>query len=193
MKNELTKCKRVGCMNIPSGKIDITDPCYNEGTHGRLDGVAVKPGKYRCYVRTLKGGTAKKWGRRVAEMKITHEDANLNSGILHSHYIGSVGVDAGLMSIYEVGTKPNYTDAQWVKAIGCLQKLEDVARAKEKPNAFVSDAFNLGENKKKQFWSSTGFGDGYYAVYGVNSHDPNNEDNIPDIIHIIFINPEDEE
>lgn len=186
MKNELTKYKRVGTMSIPSGKIDITDPCYEEGTHGRLDGVAVKTGKYKCYVRTLKGETAKTFGRRVATMNITHEDANL-SAITPLHYIGSVGVDAGLMSIYEKGTKPNYTDAQWVKVIEYLQKLEKDARAKGKPNAFINKGFNLGENSRKQFWSSTGYGDGYYPVYGVNSHDPKNEDAVPDIISITFI------
>lgn len=44
----LLKLKTKGYVNIPGGKIDITDPCYNKGDWCQKTDVIIAPGEYRC-------------------------------------------------------------------------------------------------------------------------------------------------
>lgn len=190
MKLECTKYIRRGFMMVNSGKIDITDPCYDRDTWCRMNGIQVKPGKYYCYVSVLKGKMAKEWGKRIVSMMIVHENADLSKP-LGLNEIGSVGVDAGLMSIAESGVKPDYTDTQWMQCIGFLDKLEE--HATYGIDAFVSTDFSLGKKPRKQFWAGSGFGDGVYGVYAVDSHDQTAQNYIPDTVQVEFITPFDDE
>lgn len=176
-----TKYRKVGVLNIQSGKIDITDPGYNDDVWCRLNGIAVKPGKYICYAALNKGKEVKEWGRRVASMSMVHVDAKMDR-VIPMHNLGFVGVDAGLMSISEAGVKPNYSDETWSSIVGELSKLEE-------KRGVVAHVKKFGAGKK-QFWSSTGFGDGSYDVFGVDTHDPDAERFVPDAITIDFIEDE---
>lgn len=186
MKLEATKYKKVGFMMVNSGKIDITDPCYDADTWCRMNGIAVKPGKYNCYVSTLKGKMAKEWGKRIVSMVIVHADADLTEPLGFNN-IGSVGVDAGLMSIAESGVKPDYSDTGWGEACYYLDELEK--DSKNGIDAFVSTKFSAGKKPKKQFWASSGFGDGYYGVYAIDSHNQKAREYIPDAVMVEFIVP----
>lgn len=189
MKFACTKYKKVGFMMVNSGKIDISDPCYDNDSWCRMDGIMVKPGKYNCYVSTLKGKMAKEWGKRIVSMVIVHSDADLREP-LGFNTIGSVGVDAGLMSISESGTKPNYPDDRWTECMFHLDNLEK--ESKNGIDAFVTKKFSLGKKPKKQFWASSGFGDGYYGVYAIDSHNQTAREYIPDAIMVEFITPFDD-
>ena len=171
--SKIQNYKKVGSMKIKSGKIDITDPCYDKDVWCRMDGVSVKPGEYNCYV-LLKGRKYKS----VYAMAITHVDADLTEPICIDdlHYAGSVGVDAGLMSITEAGTKPDYTDEQWEKFVDALQS---------GPIYIVSNElmFNLNAT---MFVATSGDGDGDYPVGVLNSHNPSDKEATPDIIYILF-------
>lgn len=189
MKFQCTNYKRVGFMVVKSGKIDITDPGYDDDSWCGMHGVTVKPGKYYCYVSALKGAMAKEWGKRIVSMLIVHADAD-TSKPLGFNEIGSVGVDAGLMSISESGIKPNYSESNWMECMFHLDELEK--NCKNGLDAFVSTKFSLGKKPKKQFWSSTGFGDGMYGVYSIDSHDQSAAEYIPDAVMVEFITPFDD-
>ena len=47
-----------------SGKIDITDPCYDRDVSGRINNYPVKAGLYSCYYTEKDCGD---WGTRVSE------------------------------------------------------------------------------------------------------------------------------
>lgn len=190
MKFECTKYKKVGFLMVNSGKIDITDPCYNRDVWCRMNNITVKPGKYKCYVSVLKGKMAKEWGKRIVSMMIVHENADLSEP-LGLDEIGSVGVDAGLMSIAESGVKPDYSDAEWQNACFQLDELEKEALQGTRSgiDAFVTPKFSTGKRKKKQFWASSGFGDGVYGVYAVDSHNQGAREFVPDAVQVEFIEP----
>lgn len=189
-KNKIEKqAYKIGELNIESGRIDITDPCYDADTWCRINGLEVKPGKYDCYVSVLDGKDAETHGHRVVKMFIMHQDVD-HSKELRAHLIGSVCVDAGLMSISEADTKPDYTNDEWDTICENLDELLD-----SNPfgySAVVSDEVTPGENPKPQFWASSGFGDGEYNVVVADSSTSEHlSEIVPDFVCIEFIDDED--
>lgn len=172
----------IGSMMINSGAIDITDPGYDADTWCRINNLKVKPGKYDCYIYPI---NLSSWGERVAVMRIAHEKAKPFDT---THFKGTVGVDAGLMSISEAGTKPDYDYNQW---LAVLKDFEQFEKTHPHQLAHVMPLPSTDPNAKKQFWSPSGIGDGEYGVYIVDTHDPQNEEAIPDMIEVVFFDEDD--
>lgn len=169
--------KKVGTLEINSGRIDITDPCYDADVWCRMNNVEIKAGIYDCYV--LLGGSK---GRRVDAMAIVHQDANLDTpiDIDDMQAIDYVCVDAGLMSISEAGTKPDYTDEEWEKICHYL-----FDKRTSGPTVLVTSQLTF-RHDKQMFWATSGDGDGSYDVFVINTHDRKNAKAVPDMIEIFF-------
>ncbi len=138
------------------GSVDVTDPCYNKDVWCRLDHLEVADGTFLCIAYTSKhwypspeANAEKKriYYTNVDRIGIYHiglvgdriADAHRNTD-----YIGSIGVDSGLAGFFH--DKPDDFN---------IRKRSDVAKAYG--NVFFCDS---------GFFSTSGYGDGYYDVYG---------------------------
>lgn len=120
-----------------SGKLDVTDPCYNKNVWCRAN-VNVQPGEYTCCV----------W--------LNDEDRVATIGIYKDGVIplradmepvAEIGVDAGLAGFFV--DKPDYNVREWAdfcESLGCGE------------NYWLRD---------DSFFSSSGYGDGGYDVCAV--------------------------
>ena len=163
-------CANLGHISIKSDHVIVTDPCYNSDAYGRMNNVPVVPGDYECTVWFSDEGD---FGVRVESLSIWRNGAAaVAEGKGVYEYIGEIGVDAALAGIFE--KKFDFTDKQWSKF------RDDIS---------VGDAWIVkGENINGVF-SSSGFGDGCYGVYG---HRKLGTD-VYDGIVIVFIEHEEDE
>ena len=141
--------------------IDVTDPCYDRDDWGRTS-VDVVPGTYDCYATHTETG-------RVAEIFIKRKDSHS----VRTRMIDTIGVDAGLAGFFN--NKKDYTNSDWDELCHKISDLDDVDGSY---TYFLNDGF----------FSSSGWGDGEYAVFA--NYDENGE-----IVglKIEFINDEDED
>lgn len=115
----------VDCIDIPSGKLDVTDPCYKRDVWCRLNDIAVKPGCYECCVyygenynekeligeellwdEFNKGESFEKFleknrsdiRNRCFAIMLVHSDKDFNVPVSLDEWkqIGEIGVDSGL-------------------------------------------------------------------------------------------------
>lgn len=126
-----------------SDKVCITDPCYKRGTWCGFYDQKITPWLYNCYVNKFK---VKDWWERVAVIEIIHESIHRDE--LTWVWNGSAWVDS------------------WQMGMFC-----DTLYPKEQDDAFYQDccdatlsSFQWGTINNKWFVSSSGFGDGTYAV-----------------------------
>lgn len=140
-------------------KVDITDPCYNKDVWCRMT-VDCEPGEYKGYVEMIDEGD---WGMRVASVSIFKGDKIW--GVEEMECIGSIGVDAGLAGFFN--DKPDFNGDEWGTFCDKIWKRK-------------GDAWNLYDG----IFSSSGYGDGDYAVYA-------NEDR--NAFTIVFIWEDDDE
>ena len=130
------------------GSVDITDPCYDRDVTCRLNDVKIKPGEYQCLASHDYSEAHDYLGNpyKVDHIRLI--------GIYHNGVIprrrdmrvfDGIGVDAGLAGFFH--NKPDYNDEAWSKFCDNLCASS---------SAYLDDA---------GFYSSSGFGDGYYPVY----------------------------
>lgn len=127
-------------------EIDITDPCYNKKVWCRLNNVKIKEGEYRCIVWIKKTHYDDYHGNRhydtrIAKIGIYYGD------IPHAEKlkeIGDIGVDAGLAGFFN--NKPDYNDEEWSELCSAIKGKDYLIN-------------------EEGFFSSSGYGDGYYPVY----------------------------
>ena len=137
--------KDFGTIQIPNGKVDITDPCYDSSVWCRMNQVEIKPGEYKCFASVSDS-------HRVATCAIVHVDS-LTKGIENIQpwvKIGSIGVDAGCAGFFL--DKPDFPDKEWYELCDFMKE----CREKSAPCYLKED---LG------FWTDSGYGDGEYYVY----------------------------
>lgn len=133
-------------------KIDITDPCYDRDTWCRLNNIDIVEGEYDCYI----WNSAESYefdGEKHEYTRVGRIGIYLDNYIPHKYElfkIGNIGVDAGLAGFFM--DKPDYTDAEWTEFCNELG---------------MDDAWIRDEG----FFSSSGYGDGYYPVYAANNND----------------------
>lgn len=129
-----------------AGVVNVTDPCYDRDTPGRMN-VVVKEGVYDCRV----------WHQKLCNeidgkvQKVVDRIGIYLNGFIppqaNGKEIGIISVDSGLAGFFV--DKPDYTDDEW--------------------SEFCHSIFSSRGNKdvwtkNGWFFSSTGFGDGYYPV-----------------------------
>ena len=142
-----------GVLSVPSGVVDIMDPSYEQDCWCAMTGVSVRKGDYislSYYANDFYG-----WGRRTAILQMVHEDYFHKidtSDKAQWEELGSVGVDAGLMSISQ-SPKPDYSDQQWQK----------FCKITDGPNKRLGTIQKI--QNKPILVSSSGIGDGYYPVF----------------------------
>ena len=119
-------------------KVDITDPCYDNGTWCRMT-TDCEPGIYKGYIEMSDEGD---WGMRVATVSIFKGDKIW--GIEEMEHIGSIGVDAGLAGFFN--NKPDFDDDEWSEFCDAIRE---------------GNAWNLYNG----IFSLSGYGDGGYDVY----------------------------
>lgn len=135
---------------VPEGKVvDVTDPCYDKGTWCRTT-VPLAPGTYKSFAVFSNEGV---WGERVAASGICSDLMLRHASCACFEYVGTVGVDAGLMGYFV--DKPDYSDSEWSAMIQEMRAYADAHDGKW-PNVWDKDG---------GFITSSGYGDGGYPVY----------------------------
>lgn len=150
----------IGLLDLPDGKVDVTDPCYDNDVWCRLNDIEVLPGTYDCYAYM---GVDKTFGNRcwIARIAIadepyakTAENKIFAGGEWEA--IGEIGVDAGMAGFFH--HKPDFNDEEW----------RDVCNAEYKGNAKAYlESFTRDGESRQGFWTDSGVGDGGYPVYAI--------------------------
>lgn len=161
-------------IELVSGRITISDPCYTPGTWCAAKLGRIKPGIYNCYAHMEERGLL---GKRVAEISIVHKNTELLHNPVWFEVDAEIGVDSGQCGIFESDYYEDVHGSQldeiWYKKICNLTS----------PFGVIDD---------KGFVSSTGYGDGsYIAYYHETLEDDGYKENLIDAIKVVFI-PEDE-
>ena len=151
--------KIIGRFKVESGKLHISDPCYDKG-----DGAVVKVpnGTYVAKIGTNKDG-------RVSSLVVTHSTAKPTSPWYPLS--DDLGVDSGQMSIFDLKFFKNPTEAKDRPQ----PKWMDKKRIKERGEKFYGaccsltcgdDSVGLGGGVLAHgAVSESGYGDGSYTGY----------------------------
>ena len=137
----------IGKKFFQKGTISVTDPCYDSFTWCRIDNLPIKEGTYVCSVVEEDKG---EWGKRVTSIWLEPDIGNLTLARNAYKRIGAIGVDAGLAGFFQ--NKPDYNDDEWAAFCDNMKPEE---------NAWIVE---------EGFYSSSGYGDGSYPVYGVKNN-----------------------
>ena len=137
--------KKIGTINLTTGKVIITDPCYNKGTWCTATVENVHKGEWEVYVDEVNAGM---WGNRIGQLEIRAVGQEVTD---QEELDADIGVDAGLCGIFE--DKPDYGDGRW-------STLCD--------DHFFNNSYGIA-TKENGFgcvgcWSSSGYGDGSYVA-----------------------------
>jgi len=177
---------------IKSGKLHVTDPCYDADTNCGLYNLPAQNGEWEGEVERL---DKKDWGMRVGELVVHHKDhfTEVHSGSWEE-LEGEVGVDSGQAGVFDSEIYPkgeNDGEANDMSSFygrACRETCPEFDRthAKEKESKGLS--LDCGVVDDGGFVSCSGYGDGGYTAYGVK-----NSKNELIAVKIVFIDDEDEE
>lgn len=139
--------KKIGIMDF-HGSVDITDPCYDRDIMCRMNDVQIANGEYSCYIwRSTESYECD--GKTITYHPVgaigIYKDGEIPRQ-KDMEQIGGIGVDAGLAGFFH--NKPDYGDNEWKEF---CERIEG-----ENHTGWITE---------DGFYSSTGFGDGYYPVY----------------------------
>lgn len=163
------KWEFIGSFENKTGKMDVTDPCYDKDSCCRSKFLCL-PGKYNVYIdiRVCRG-----WGTRVHSLRIVHDEYDgknkFSTWKPKLMRYSSVFVDAGLCGFFD--NKPDYKSDNFGN-LGKYDKLNpktwgqvcDLVRNKE----FAVLSYGA--------FSSSGIGDGSYPIYIWYGNDPTSVD-----------------
>lgn len=148
-------------IEITSGAITISDPCYGLNTWCQAENIEFPNGRYYTdYVMS----NDSEWGARIAEIEIYSTDLSEQdkSNISWTEINKEIGVDSGQAGIFDAeyykkyhtdpnGENKDYVDDDWYDEVCNLTLDMDNDRA--------------GIIDEKGFVSSSGYGDGGYTAY----------------------------
>lgn len=166
--------KIVGTKQFSTGIINITDPCYDKGVWCRMD-KPIMNGTYTCviehdyYLDEYDGETyIEHKPTLMAVYKSDGKERIVPKKTWTKDYIGSVGVDSGLMSLCE--EKPDFEADEWRKFTFSSEPKEACS------NLYLMKKDNQGMTQEGYpiyygqydwgFWSMTAWGDISCDVYG---------------------------
>lgn len=158
MKTKITKVIELGTINIESGKVQISDPCYNPDewcSHTK----EVKKGEYICKVLKKSDG----WGDRNGEIIINHVSTPKKKA---TDLICCPTVDSGQCGFFDA----EYYDKYHKKAF-IDEDEEDKKWYRRIMDITLNDGNdNCGTIDGVGVLSESGWGDGMYDCYaGYNS------------------------
>lgn len=167
-----------GYVDLSSGRVDITDPGYNRDVPNRINGLTIRPDRYRSLYQQISGfeedeitAITKNYSSfevecpeqavERAEMGMIGKVAALS--VVASTYkvpitddawenIAEIGVDSGMVGFFT--DKPDYSDDEWENLVLYTAN-----------KGIVFNKSNVG------FWGYAGLGDGIYNVYAIYDDD----------------------
>jgi len=134
----------LGKFNVTSGKLRVTDPCYDKGTwcSGTID---VPNGEWDAYLELSDEGS---WGTRVASIQIIKDNSPTSAAWELTNI--DVGVDSGQAGFFD---ESFYPDQPGLTSF--YNKVCKLTTGREQGG--IIDGFGAV--------SSTGYGDGGYKCY----------------------------
>lgn len=144
----------IGKINLTTGNLTITDPCYKKGTWCTAELKNVRKGEWTGFAEVKNCGM---WGKRVSRLTLEAAGELVDT---FATLEADIGVDSGTCGIFE--NKPDYED-DW----------SSVCDEMRNPDGKGILRFGLAR-KDSNFrcegvWSCSGYGDGgYEATVGYN-------------------------
>jgi hypothetical protein len=140
----------LGTFEVKSGKLVVSDPCYERGTwcHGILEGV--KNGKW---VAGVSHSDERGWGIRNAELLVQHEEVKRLIDLRWREATFEVGVDSGQAGIFCDSVYPQSK---------CGEYGDDSSFYGQCCNATLN-TLHSADTVEGGVVSSSGFGDGGYV------------------------------
>lgn len=178
---------KLGNFEIESGKVRVSDPCYDIDTWCATTLENVKKGKWLAQAEMIDEGL---WGKRVSILRCFHE--SLTNGMINEierEIISEkIGVDSGQAGIFDIEHFKKDSDT-----VGFKKQYKEESIRKDEPWYSMCCDVTLSRNAGVVPFgvvSSSGFGDGSY-VCEVGRKDKDDEISL---IEIDFgLNKEDEE
>ena len=140
---ELTLKERA-IIEFTKGTVDITDPCYDNDVWCRNNNLSIEPGGWMAINWVADGRTF------CLELFNLNYLEDYNTMDQQANEIGKIGVDAGMVGVFE--NKPNYNEEEWFALCDATHHGKLTSNKKEM--------------KCKGVICCSGYGDGYYSVYG---------------------------
>lgn len=137
--------EKLGTFTVSTGKLMVTDPCYDKGTWCTAAVENAAKGQWEAEVERVDCGM---WGNRVQKLTVRAVGKKPTS---HERLDADIGVDAGVCGVFE--NKPNYGDIDWAKV--CDEMKTAFGGIASKGNGFHCEGA----------WSSSGYGDGSYDAF----------------------------
>lgn len=168
-------------ITIKSGKVFISDPCYELDTWCTGTVENMKNGVYNCYAHMI---DERSWGMRVGEISMVHVDTELPHNPLWEELDADIGVDSGQCGFF---------DHEFYMHVGGAAddfKFDD-GSFYAKACAITLGAAGHGVFDEYAFVSSSGYGDGSYQAY---THRTLKDDSEQiDAVKLVFIGDETDE
>ena len=142
--------KSLGCINL-SGKVIVSDPCYQRGTWCMAENVPIRPGRYATYIITSDEG---KWGERVAAVIAVHLEHTKPHNAKWTSLGYDIGVDSGQCGIFDDTAYPVLSGES-----------SNESRFYEQCCQITSDGQGGVLNARNGIVSSSGYGDGLYRLF----------------------------
>lgn len=153
--------RTIGLFEVKSGKLMVTDPCYDRGTwcQGIVENVA--NGQWVASIEVMDDKQTHGWGERVSKLVARLNGATLIQGVKAEF---EVGVDSGQAGIFDEGQYPGskaeigeYGDTETFYGRVCDLTHDEKDRSKHAGIIDMDDGpFGVA--------SSSGYGDGGYSA-----------------------------
>ncbi len=148
--------ENIGKFKIKSGKIIITDPCYEKGIWCQERAENVKKGTWSAYIKKTNDQL---FGERISELIAVHDDFDIEEMNFEKHS-NNIGVDSGQAGIFD---EKYYKDDSIVK-----DNMLSHIRSDEKWYSMCCKQSLSEEQAGVVLFgcvSSSGYGDGNYSHY----------------------------
>ena len=149
-------------LDLQTGLVDITDPCYDADVWCRTNNIKVVPGIYECNAHKSKNN-------RIMMLDIYLKDdpetiKKIKKGTSWRKTRMSIGVDAGLAGFFQ-SPKPDFDNNDWTILCNYMAA---------KNNEYDAQTYSSTEvDCSKPFngvWSESGYGDGVYPVHAIKNN-----------------------
>ena len=167
---------KVGEVKLGS-KTRVTDPSYDKDTHWAYLEVPTVSGNYDCFVgKDKEDKWATTYACRIIKQGYQHFRDTLPweyldrlcvdaEEVLPWEYLGRICVDAGLAGFFN--EKPDYSNSQWQKICDDIYELDK----KDTADFNHYGVYQLKSCECDNFFTSSGYGDGVYYVFGIEEGD----------------------
>jgi hypothetical protein len=150
------KTKLLGDFQIESGRVFVSDPCYDLDTECAKIIENVKNGNWGARIETVKV-----WGERVSKLMCFHESIGSPRNLLFKIVSKDIGVDSGQAGVFDIGHFKRDSDTD-----GFVRESKDIICENEPWYSMCCDktlSKNMAGIIPFGVVSSSGLGDGAYV------------------------------